>query len=109
MIAAMTEISLPELKRYNPELCSERTPPDKGGYWVKIPESKREIFTKNFSQNKDKLKKCQVGQEHCVKSGETLATIARKYNTTVNQLMKLNGIKHPRTLRPGQNLRVPMS
>jgi membrane-bound lytic murein transglycosylase D len=107
MIAAMAEISLPELKRYNPELCSSRTPPDRGGYWIKIPESKREIFTKNFSQNKDKLKKRPVGQEHRIKSGETLATIARKYNTNVSQLMKLNRIKNPRTLRPGQTLQVP--
>jgi membrane-bound lytic murein transglycosylase D len=109
MIAAMAEISLPELKRYNPELCSWCTPPGKEGYWVKIPESKREIFTKNFSQNKDKLKKSQVGQEHLIKSGETLATIARKYNTNVKQLMKLNGIKRSRALRPGQTLRIPTS
>lgn len=109
MIAAMAEISLPELKRDNPELCSWCTPPGQGGYWVKIPESKREIFTKNFSQNKGKLKKYQVGQKHLIKSGETLATIARKYNTNVNQLMKLNGIKNSRTLRPGQTLRIPTS
>ena len=109
MIAAMAEISLPELKQYNPELCFGRTPPDKGGYWVKIPESKREIFTKNFSQNKDKLKKRQDSQTHQIKSGETLATIARKYDTTVNQLMKLNGIKKTRALRPGQTLRLPTS
>ena len=109
MIAATAEISLPELKRYNPELCSTCTPPGKGGYWIKIPESKREIFTKNFSQNKDKLKKRPVSQAHRVKSGDTLATIAQQYDTTVKQLMKLNGIKKPRALRPGQTLRVPTS
>jgi len=116
-IASMSEISLEELKRYNPELCSNRTPPDRGGYWIKIPSSKEEIFAKNFSQNKNQLKKsapastvaASSGEKHRVKSGESLSTIARKYHTNVNQLMKLNGIKNPRTLRPGQTLRIPAS
>ncbi len=116
MIAAMAEISLSALKRYNPELCSTRTPPDKKGYWIKIPASKEEMFAKNFSQNKDKLKKSAptsttvtASEKHRVKSGESLGVIAQKYHTTVKQLMKLNGIKNPRTLRPGQTLRIPAS
>ena len=111
MIAALAEISLSALKRYNPELCSTRTPPDKKGYWVKIPESKKEVFTKNFSQNKDNLKKSSVtvSGKHWVRPGETLSTIAKKYHTTVKQLMKLNGIKNPHTLRAGQTLRIPAS
>ncbi|HPD60499.1 MAG TPA: transglycosylase SLT domain-containing protein [Thermodesulfobacteriota bacterium] len=113
MIAATAEISLSELQRYNPELCSTRTPPDRQGYWIKIPASKEEIFTKNFSQHKDQLKKSSAtvidaaGGKHRVKSGETLGVIARKYNTSVSQLMKLNGIKNPHTLRLGQILRIP--
>ena len=112
-IAAMADISLAELKRYNPELCSTRTPPDKGGYWIKIPNSKEAIFAKNFSQNKDNLKKSSVtvavSGKHRVKPGETLGTIAKKYHTTVKQLMNLNGIKNPHTLRAGQTLRIPGS
>ena len=113
-IAAMSEISLDELKRYNPELCSTRTPPDKKGYWIKIPASKEEIFAKNFSQNKNQLKKTSatsatVSGKHRVKRGESLGTIAKKYDTTVKQLMKLNGIKNPRALQPGKTLRVPTS
>jgi len=115
MIAAMAEISLSALKRYNPELCSTRTPPDKKGYWIKIPNSKEAIFAKNFAQNKDKLKKSSapvtvaVSGKHRVKPGETLSSIAEKYNTTTKALMKLNGIKNPHTLRAGQTLRIPTS
>ena len=74
------------------------------------------MFAKNFSKNKDKLKKSAptsttvtAGEKHRVKSGESLGVIAQKYHTTVKQLMKLNGIKNPRTLRPGQTLRIPTS
>jgi len=113
-IADMADISLSDLKRYNPELCSTRTPPDKKGYWIKIPESKEELFAEKFSQNKDQLKKSSatsatVSGKHRVKPGESLDTIAKKYDTTVKQLMKLNGIKNPRALRPGKTLRVPTS
>ena len=108
-IAAMADISLSELKRYNPELRSWCTPPGRGGYWVKIPESKEENFAKNFSKNKEKLEKLQAGQKHRITPGETLTAIARQYTTSVNQLIQLNGITNPRRLRPGQTLRIPTS
>jgi len=108
-IAAMADISLSELKRYNPELRSWCTPPGRGGYWVKIPESKKENFAKNFSKNKEKLEKLQAGQKHRITPGETLTAIARQYTTSVNQLIQLNGITNPRRLRPGQTLRIPTS
>ncbi|WAC08268.1 MAG: transglycosylase SLT domain-containing protein [Thermodesulfobacteriota bacterium] len=83
MLAVMAGISLPELKRYNPELCSTRTPPDKKGYWIKIPESKEEIFAKNFFQNKDKLRKSSavtetVSKKSRVKSSHKIKTNVKK-------------------------------
>jgi murein DD-endopeptidase MepM/ murein hydrolase activator NlpD len=42
---------------------------------------------------------------HRVKSGENLGAIARRYNTTVNELCKLNGLKPKSMLRVGQSIR----
>lgn len=42
---------------------------------------------------------------HSVKKGDTLSAIARKYDTTINKLCELNGIKTNTTLRPGQTLK----
>lgn len=42
---------------------------------------------------------------HTVKSGETLFSIARKYNTSTTGIQKLNNLKGT-TIRPGQVLRV---
>lgn len=39
-----------------------------------------------------------------VRSGDTLSAIARKYNTTVSQLVNLNGIKNANAIRVGQKL-----
>ena len=39
-----------------------------------------------------------------VRSGYTLSSIARHYNTTVAQLIKLNGIKNANAIKAGQKL-----
>lgn len=41
-----------------------------------------------------------------VKKGDNLGSIARKYSTTSQKIMKLNGIKDPRKLKIGQELIV---
>jgi murein DD-endopeptidase MepM/ murein hydrolase activator NlpD len=43
---------------------------------------------------------------HIVKRGDTLSRIARKYRTSVQQLMKLNGLSASTILRPGRRVRV---
>jgi membrane-bound lytic murein transglycosylase D len=44
---------------------------------------------------------------HTVKRGQTLAAIANRYNTSIRALQGLNGVRHPRTLRVGQRLKIP--
>lgn len=43
---------------------------------------------------------------YTVKSGDNLTKIAKKYGTTVDQLVKWNGIKDKNLIYPGQKLRV---
>ncbi|GGE63689.1 MAG TPA: LysM peptidoglycan-binding domain-containing protein [Paenalcaligenes hominis] len=45
-------------------------------------------------------------RSHTVKKGETLYSIARRYNTTVSTLQQLNNLKSSR-LAPGARLRLP--
>ncbi len=45
--------------------------------------------------------------EHVVQRGETLAAIGRRYGTDYLTLARLNGIRSPYTIYPGQRLRVP--
>jgi len=48
----------------------------------------------------------EVGKYHVVQNGETLASVARKYKTTVAQLKKMNRIRNERNLQIGFRLRV---
>ncbi|ESU71115.1 peptidase [Geobacillus thermopakistaniensis] len=45
-------------------------------------------------------------QTYTIQKGDTLSKIAKKYNTTVDALQKLNGIRNPNLIRVGQKLRV---
>jgi LysM repeat protein len=44
---------------------------------------------------------------YVVRPGDTLGGIARRYNTSINTLMQLNGIRNPNRIYIGQRLRVP--
>ena len=47
-----------------------------------------------------------TGTYYVVKSGDTLSAIAKKYGTTVAQLVKLNGIKNANLIYVNQKIRV---
>lgn len=51
----------------------------------------------------------QSGGRHTVAAGETLTAIARRYQTDINTLMRLNAIGDPSLIRVGQVLTVPSS
>lgn len=47
------------------------------------------------------------GIVHVVRAGDTLWTIARRYQVTVSALAAHNGIADPNAIQPGQQLKVP--
>lgn len=53
-------------------------------------------------------KKLEAKQEkwHTIKEGETLSEIAERFDTTVTELVKLNGIKTPNLIYANQKIRV---
>lgn len=48
----------------------------------------------------------KTSNTYTVKKGDTLTSIAKKYKTTVNKLVKLNNIKNKNLIYPGQKLKV---
>ena len=43
---------------------------------------------------------------YTVRPGDTLHTIAQRYRTTVDELVRDNGIRNPDVIYPGQRLRI---
>ena len=93
----------------NPELRQNVTPPSL--YELRIPQGKSEIFASletgalpRWIPPKQQVYASTI--THKVKSGETLSSIAKKYNTNVNAIIKTNGLKNNK-IRAGIVLKIP--
>ena len=64
-----------------------------------------QLFAQNTSKKSSNKRNTASTRFHKVKKGETLYSIARKRNTTVNAICKLNGIGNNMKLRAGQILK----
>jgi hypothetical protein len=64
-----------------------------------------QLFAQNTSKKSSNKRNTASTRFHKVKKGETLYSIARKRNTTVNAICKLNGIGKNMKLRTGQILK----
>ena len=49
----------------------------------------------------------QVPSSYSVRSGDSMTGIARRFNTTVSDLARINAIKNPNRLYPGMNIQLP--
>lgn len=47
--------------------------------------------------------------QYTIKSGDTLSEIAKKYNTTVNELAILNNIENPNLIYAGNTIKIPQN
>lgn len=105
-------ISMEELKLHNPALLGPVWNGDKyipQGYPVRVPESQlgRPLETTLAALSSDaRLSQQKPDRLHRVVAGDSLSTIARRYGTSVSQLMALNGL-HNHSLRAGKSLILP--
>lgn len=82
------------------------------GKWGNGEERKRRLTEEgyNYDEVQKKVNEILEGKPkeeyYIVKSGDTLSGIAKKYNTTVDQLVKWNNIKNKNLIYVGQRLRV---
>ena len=68
-------------------------------------QSKTEVKNKSNTNKNKKGSNTGAKKFHTVKSGDTLSHLAVKYNTSVTNLCKLNGLKSTSTLHIGQKIR----
>jgi membrane-bound lytic murein transglycosylase D len=105
VLAQAAGISFEQFHELNPELRRFCTPP--GGWTIKLPKGSRDAFVANYAQldAKDRLS----FTEHKVEKGEPIGKIARAYGVTEAAIMRTNGIKSYRQIKPGRMLVIPMS
>jgi len=98
-IATVHKISVAELDKINPELQGELKEND--NIWVPAPETVSEEVNATFNQEKD-----STFIYHVVKQAEGLFRIAVIYDTTQDEIIKLNP-EATKKLRPGMLLKIP--
>ncbi len=105
-VAQETGVSFDELRRLNPELRRSVVPPDKGGYFLKVPVG----TGKHLEDVKDRLARWtapppQTPTWYRVRWGDSLSVIASRFGMRVSTLKRLNNLSGHR-IRVGDRLQV---
>ncbi len=93
-----------DIKRMNPQLRRDRTPPGEAGYLVRVPRGAKSEFQRRLVE----LQTDWDGFDAYVMAhGERLEDVATTYGMSTNALRKLNGISKESELEGGCVLVVP--
>jgi membrane-bound lytic murein transglycosylase D len=103
-VARLANISYKELKQINPELIRDFTPFDKKSYTIRLPKSVNENSLSEIKRLPPS-KRYFVGW-YRVRRGDSLYSIARKFQTSVKRIKKTNKL-HSNLIRPGKRLLIP--
>ena len=95
------------IKKLNPELRSWATPPKIKSYELRIPAGAKDKFEIEIANAKVAEKSRVAWINYRVKKNETLSTIARKFNISVNTLMEANSMGNFNKISKGQKIIVP--
>ena len=94
------------LREWNPELRRCCTPPNRESYEIRLPKGYGAIALDQMEEIRTDAKVTFL--LHSVKKGETLASLAERYRTTVPVLQELNGMKTSRMKRSAR-LVIPVA
>src|SRR5262245_43808691 len=111
LVAVESSVSLESLERLNPELRLKTTPPD-GPYPLKVPVGSAKLVQAAVDQNAALLRPPAMPRSpdqrrgkapvvHIVRARETAKSIARRYNISVADLFRWNGLDETARIRPG--------
>jgi membrane-bound lytic murein transglycosylase D len=105
LVAEWTNAPIDEIEALNPELRRWTTPVRSENYEIKVPVGTGDAFRARLSAAPpDSL---TTFQWHSVKSGESLATIARKLKVRTADLAEANSLTLRSRVTPGQRLIIP--
>lgn len=93
------------LKDLNPELRYSVLPPST--YSLRVPVGKKDLLLASIDQVPVSSPPRPAFVYHRVRKGETLSTIARRYHTSVKNIMWANNLKRSSYIVAGKKLKIP--
>lgn len=106
VVARLTDSNYEQIKALNPELKRWCTPPKAENYEIKIPSGTKDVFLLGY----DALQPDErIGYKyHKLAKGETLKSLAKTYNIGVDDILAVNSIGNPKSLKVGRGLVLPL-
>lgn len=104
-VAEWTESSIDQIQALNPELRRLTTPLRDPNYEVRVPVGTADVFQKRLAEATPA--ELATLKWHVVKSGETIASVARKNRVKQADLAAANGLSLRARLAKGQSLVIP--
>lgn len=104
-MAAPLGTTLTTLKDLNPELRYGVLPPDP--YTLRVPVGKKDLLLASIDRVPVSSPPQPAFVYHRVKKGDTLSTIARRYRTSVKNIMRANNLKRSSYIVAGKKLKIP--
>lgn len=104
-LAQTIGMPLADLKELNPELRYDILPPER--YALKITPGRGEMLLAQLDTIPLSNPPQRAFVWHKVKPGENITTIARKYRTSVSNIMQANGIRRSHYIMAGKTLKIP--
>jgi len=103
--AYLAEIPIENMYRYNPAFNRWATDPD-GPHYLLLPVDTAEVFSQRIAQFP--MEKRLRWESRKLLEGETLASVAHAYGTTVDVLERVNNVKAGK-VRAGRDVVIPLS
>ena len=110
-ISECSNISVKELRFYNPELKHGIIPPLKEDdvYKFRLPTTASENFDSLFALIEVTNDEIFNVKSHRVKYGENLSLIAKKYQVPMKDIISYNKISNPDRIKPKTYLQIPIN
>ena len=104
--AMLSGADMATIRNLNPELIKASLPDQNTPYALRIPLDTYDRFVRAFENLPEEEKASP--SEYTIRSGDTLGNIARNFDTSIDELKAVNGIRG-HLIFPGQKLLIPGS
>jgi membrane-bound lytic murein transglycosylase D len=104
-VASLAETTPRKIRALNPELRSDRLPPSRAPYYVRLPYGTYSTFAARYAALPETERSSAI--THTLRAGETVGRVAERYHVERAALLDANDTDYPVTLRVGQRLSIP--
>lgn len=106
-IASITGVGMEDIRELNPELLYDITPPGYRVYWLRVPVGSAKDFKRKYEQLSPEAK--QPSLDHRVAQGETIVSVAERFDVSLDELIMLNGLpRNNINLQQNTNIKIPI-